>query len=83
MESINIEGFNWTVSVHAGWSRDKFVNLYMGADYAHIYAGMQTEQKRACLNLAWQQIDALNPVPVGPTKIDVDALREDTDAEQE
>lgn len=63
MGNINVEGFNWTVAVHSGWTKDKFVGLYNNDDHRHIYEGMKPEQKTACLLLAWEQINALNPAP--------------------
>jgi hypothetical protein len=62
-DTISIEGFGWTKSVHQTFTEKQFVDLYSGEGYDHIYPYMSKEQKKAALRLAYKAC-----VPVPPKK---------------
>lgn len=55
-ESIVVEGYNWTVAAHAGWSEKQFVDLYSNEDHKHIYEFLKPDAKKVALSLAWKQM---------------------------
>jgi len=62
-DTVSIEGFGWTKSVHQTFTEKQFVDLYSGDGYDHIYPYMTKEQKKAALRLAYKAC-----VPVPPKK---------------
>ena len=64
-DTVNIEGFGWTKSVHQTFTEKQFVDMYSGDGYDHIYPYMTKEQKKAALRLAYK---ACVPIPPKVTK---------------
>jgi hypothetical protein len=64
-DTVSIEGFGWTKSVHQTFTEKQFVDMYSGEGYDHIYPYMTKEQKKAALKLAYK---ACVPTPPKGTK---------------
>jgi hypothetical protein len=64
-DTVSIEGFGWTKSVHQTFTEKQFVDMYSGDGYDHIYPYMTKEQKKAALKLAYK---ACVPIPAKATK---------------
>jgi hypothetical protein len=67
-DTISIEGFGWTKSVHQTFTEKQFVDMYSGDGYDHIYPYMSKEQKKAALKLAYK---ACVPTPIKAPKREV------------
>lgn len=66
VDTISVEGYGWTKSVHQHMTEKQFVDLYMNDEHAHIYPYMTAAQKKAALKLAYK---ACEPIPPKATKV--------------